>query len=324
MHILVTGGAGFIGSHIVEHHLNCNNTVHVIDDLSTGHINNIKPFLSNPNFHFTESDLLTYPEIEKTVCWADRIYHMAAIVGVFRVLKEPDRVLAVNIGGTERLLRAIKSANWKPRLLCASTSEVYGDENTMNLSETIDLIISSNESNRSAYAISKIAAESFGMAYYRRFALPITILRFFNTIGPRQTGEYGMVVPRFVKQAVLNEPVVIYGSGEQVRSFIDVRDSIAFIEQIAENPLTIGQTINVGNDHAITINELARNVIHLSKSQSEVKHISYKEAYGEEFDDFMFRKPDLTKLHELTTYEYQWSLKKTVSDLIKREKFLTS
>ena len=166
MHILITGGAGFIGSHLVEHHLNKLDIVHAIDDLSTGNVDNISPFLSNPNFHFTQADILTYPDIEKITCWADRIYHMAAVVGMFRVLKEPEKVLAVNIGATERLLRAVKSSNWTPRLLIASTSEVYGDTNKKGSScEDTTLRISSEVNNRSTYAISKIAGESFGLSY---------------------------------------------------------------------------------------------------------------------------------------------------------------
>jgi len=318
MHILITGGAGFIGSQLVEYHLKKLDTVHVIDDLSTGNEDNIRPFLSNPNFHFTHADILTYPGIEKITCWADRIYHMAAVVGIFRVLKEPEKVLAVNIGATERLLRAVRASNWKPRILIASTSEVYGDTNMEESAcEETNITIASDINNRSTYTISKIAGESFGLSYYRRFDIPITILRLFNTIGPRQTGKYGMVVPRFVNNAIANEPIVIYGTGEQTRSFIDVRDSVALMDEIANNPQTIGQILNLGNDHEISINTLASLVKKLANSQSKISHISYKEAYGEHFEDVMFRKPDLTKLKRETKYCYQWSLEKTLTDLIK-------
>lgn len=317
MHILITGGAGFIGSQLVEYHLNKSDVVHAIDDLSTGSEDNIRPFLDNPNFRFTQADILTYPDIEKITCWADRIYHMAAVVGIFRVLKEPEKVLAINIGATERLLRAVKASNWKPRILIASTSEVYGDTNKKGSAcEETQLTISSDVNNRSTYSISKIAAESFGLSYYRRFNIPITILRLFNTIGPRQTGKYGMVVPRFVNSAVKNEPLVVYGTGDQTRSFIDVRDSVALMDEIANNPQTIGQIINLGNDHEVSINTLATLVKKLAKSHSEINYISYEEAYGEDFEDIMFRKPDLIKLRQETHYNYQWSLEKTLIDLI--------
>lgn len=316
MHVLVTGGAGFIGSHIVEHHLKRGDVVHVIDDLSTGSLKNVAPFESDPNFHFTEANLLLYPDIEKIVSWSDRIYHLAAVVGVFRVLETPEKVLSVNIGATDRLLRAARASIWKPRIIIASTSEVYGDDHDQMLSENSDLIIANHLSSRATYSISKIAAESFAISYQQRFNIPVTILRFFNTMGPRQTGEYGMVIPRFIKSALLQEPITVYGTGEQVRSFVDVRDSVAMITEIADNDALVGETFNIGHDEPVTINQLADMVKKLSKSRSEIKHISYLEAYQEAFEDCMFRKPDLTKLRRHIKYKNQWDLEKTLLDLI--------
>jgi UDP-glucose 4-epimerase len=316
MHVLVTGGAGFIGSHIVEHHLKCGDIIHVLDDLSTGSLSNIKAFQSHPNVHFTEANLLTYPEIGKIVSWADRIYHLAAVVGVFRVLEAPEKVLSVNIGATERLLRAARESTWKPRIIIASTSEVYDENSNQTLSEDSDLIIANHLRSRATYAISKIAAESFALSYHQRFNIPVTVLRFFNTIGPRQTGEYGMVVPRFIKSALQNEPIIVYGTGEQVRSFVDVRDSVSMITEIADSTALAGKTLNVGDDHSITINQLAILIKQLAESKSEIKHISYLEAYKEEFKDCMFRKPDLTRLHKHIKYTNQWNLEKTLLDII--------
>lgn len=317
MHVLVTGGAGFIGSHIVKHHLERGDKVHVIDDLSTGSLKNIEPFQDNPNFHFTEANLLVYPDIEKNVSWSDRIYHLAAVVGIFRVLKSPEKVLSVNIGATERLLRAARASTWKPRIILASTSEVYDDNSHEKaLSEHCDLTIANHLRSRATYAISKIASEAFAISYQQHFNIPITVLRFFNTIGPGQIGEYGMVVPRFIKSALSNEPIVVYGTGEQVRSFIDVRDSVSIITEIADNNALIGETFNVGHDEPVNINQLAELVKKLAHSKSEIKHISYLEAYKEDFKDCMFRKPDLTKLRQHIQYKNQWSLEKTLLDLI--------
>jgi UDP-glucose 4-epimerase len=320
MHVLVTGGAGFIGSHIVEQHLIRGDVLHVIDDLSTGSLKNIELFEFNSNFHFTEANLLTYPDIEKVVSWADRIYHLAAVVGIFRVLEVPEKVLSVNIGATERLLRATRASIWKPRIIVASTSEVYGDDNKQMLSENSDLIIANRLSSRVTYSISKIAAESFALSYQQRFNIPVTILRFFNTTGPRQTGEYGMVIPRFIKSALSQEPITVFGTGEQVRSFVDVRDSVAMIMEVADNDALVGQIFNIGHDEPVTINQLAQMVKKLSNSPSEIKHISYLEAYKEEFDDCMFRKPDMTKLRQHIKYRNQWNLEKTLLDLIKNYK----
>ena len=266
MHVLVTGGAGFIGSHTVKQHLNRGDIVHVIDDLSTGSLKNIEQFESNPNFHFTKANLLIYPDIEKNVSWADRIYHFAAVVGVFRVLEAPEKVLTANIGGTERLLRAACASTWKPRIIIASTSEVYDDNNNEQaLSENSALTIGNHLCSRATYAISKIASEAFATSYHQRFNIPLTIARLFNTIGPGQMGEYGMVVPRFINSALKQKPIVIYGTGEQVRSFIDVRDSTAMITEIADNTTFIGKTFNVGHDEPITINQLAHLIKKLSK-----------------------------------------------------------
>jgi UDP-glucose 4-epimerase len=201
-HILVTGGAGFIGSHLVEYHLAKGDSVHAVDDLSTGTESNIAAFLDHPRFRFDQADILTWPALDKAAAWADRIYHMAAVVGVYRVLSEPIKVLATNVAGCERLLRAVHAGGWTPQVLIASSSEVYGSGINSNFREDSDLVIRSGAQSRWNYAISKLADEALGLSYARKYGLHVSIVRLFNTIGPRQKGHYGMVVPRFVEQAL--------------------------------------------------------------------------------------------------------------------------
>ncbi len=324
MHVLVTGGAGFIGSHLVEYHLNKGHKVHVVDDLSTGSLQNIAVFQGNPHFLFTQADVLTWSELEKSAAWADRIYHMAAVVGVYRVLAEPINVLATNIPGCERVLRAAAANGWKPRIMIASSSEVYGQSQGTDsgFKETDNLIIESAAKNRWNYAISKIADEAFGLSYTRELGIPITLMRFFNTVGPRQTGRYGMVVPRLVEQAVNNQPITVYGDGNQTRSFCDVRDTVLALDALANTTDSVGEIVNVGNDGEISINDLAELIRKRAGSKSHIVHVPYKEAYGEKFDeayiDIQRRKPNLTKFFKLTGFQHHWTLEKTIDDLIAR------
>lgn len=319
MHILVTGGAGFIGSHIVEYHLARGDKVHVVDNLSTGSRANIENFYATGRFHFDEADIVTWEGLDKAVAWADRIYHMAAVVGVYRVLSEPVKTMATNIAGTDRLLRAIQHSGWSPQVILASSSEVYGPHTEPTLSEEDALIIQSGAPLRWNYAISKLADEGFGLAYAREHNIPVLIARFFNTVGPRQTGRYGMVVPRFVQRAVANETITVFGDGEQTRSFCDVRDTVAILDRLASMPdLPTGEIVNVGSDREISINDLARLVISCAGSRSGIDHIPYSEAYGAEFEDIRHRRPSLEKLNRLTGYEHSWGLEDTLNDLISR------
>jgi UDP-glucose 4-epimerase len=329
MHILVTGGAGFIGSHIVEYHLKKGDIVHVVDDLSTGSLENIRPFLGSRSFKFDEADVLLWPKLEKATAWANRIYHMAALVGMHRVLAEPTKVLAVNIAGCERLLRAVTSGGWHPEVLIASTSEVYGagvheQVRHDNFEEDADLVFHSGVLSRQNYALSKLADEALGLSYAKKFGVRVIVTRFFNTIGPRQTGRYGMVVPRFVEQAVTGEPITIYGDGSQTRSFCDVRDTVRALDLLTSNPKSEGQIFNVGSDREISILELARLVKELAGSSSPVQFIPYEEAYGEPFEDCQRRKPVLRKLLDLTGFEYSWRLEGTLEDLIARSRLSTN
>ncbi len=320
MHVLITGGAGFIGSNLVAYHIKKGDKVHVIDDLSTGRIENISLFLEHLNFKFDEANILIWQDLEKAVAWADRIYHMAAVVGVFRVLKEPISVLATNIAGCERLLRVLHNTDWNTKLIIASSSEVYGNrlENEL-LNEDMELHISPGHNSRWNYSISKLADEAFALSYARQYNINVTVIRFFNVIGPNQTGKYGMVVPRFVQQTVREQDITIYGDGTQQRAFLDVRDAMIYLDLLAENPLSRAEIVNVGTAREMTINQLAHAIKEYSRSSSNITYTSYEDAYGKGFDEIYHRKPDLKKLLRLTNHLPKWALEETLLDLIQHE-----
>lgn len=320
MHILITGGAGFIGSHLVGLHLARGDQVRVVDDLSTGRRENLAGYVDAPNFRFDEADVLVWDKLAHAVGWADRIYHLAAVVGVYRVIAEPTKVLATNIVGTERLLRAAHAGGWNPQVVIASSSEVYGHKDEQVLSEDEDLSVSTRAGTRWGYSVSKIADEALGLSYAHRFGIPAVIARFFNTIGPRQVGRYGMVVPRFVAQAVRDEPITVFGGGAQTRSFCDVRDTVVALDALAGKLQRDTEIVNVGNDREISIEALARLVIARAGSQSPILHLSLREAYGEDFEDIHRRRPALRKLRELTGFTHRYSLEQTIDDLIAIER----
>lgn len=317
MHVLITGGAGFIGSHLVQYHLAKDDRVHVVDDLSTGAKSNIAPFIGNPDFHFDEADILSWSGLEKAAAWADRIYHMAAVVGIYRVLAEPIKTLATNVAGCERLLRAIHAGGWTPQIILASSSEVYGSSGHGSFREDDELVIRSGAQSRWNYAISKLADEALGLSYARKYGLHITVIRLFNTIGPRQTGRYGMVVPRFIDQAVRNQPLTLFGDGTQTRSFCDVRDTIVALDELAGIPESAGEIVNVGSDREISIIALAEKIRERAGSTSPIEYVPYLKAYGEGFEDLPHRRPMLEKLRRLTRFQPRWSLENTVDDLIR-------
>lgn len=320
MKILVTGGLGFIGSHIVEYHLNKNDEVYVIDNLSTGIADNLKLFQANPSFQFDKADLLTWPNIEKAVAWADRIYHMAAVVGNLKVIQEPLNVIASNIAGTERLFNTIANIGNCPRVILASTSEVYGKSPKSMMQEDDDLVIENPVHLHSNYSISKLSDEIMGLSYDRINNIPTTIIRFFNTIGPRQTGTYGFVVPKFIAQACKGESITIYGDGTQTRSFCDVRDVVTMLDLIAENIHTRYNILNVGVDRELTVQALAELIRERANSKSEITYVPYEKIYGMQFLDIMHRRPDLSKLQTMINFQHQWTLEKTIDDLINRLK----
>src|SRR5512143_1533905 len=323
MHVLITGGAGFIGSHLAERHLANGDQVYVVDHLSTGSPANIAPFRGDPAFRLAEADILHWNGLDKAVAWADRIYHMAAVVGVKKVLEDPVAVMATNMTGTERILRAIRAGGWNPQVIIASTSEVYGFNEKDSFAETDHIVLPSAGRLRWAYAVTKLADEFLAFSYARKYNLNIVVARLFNTIGPNQVGHYGMVVPSFVRQAVRGEPLTIYGDGEQTRSFCDVRDTVVALDSLAGCPEAWGEVVNVGNDQEISIRGLAELVVARAHSGSALRFISYKDAYGEEFEDVTHRRPVLNKLRALTGFEPVWTLNNTIDDLIERARAKT-
>lgn len=320
MRIFITGGCGFIGSHLAEYHLAKGDEVHIIDNLSTGRLENIAAIQDHPHFRFDQADLLTWNNLDEAIKWADRIYHFAAVVGIFKVINEPIHIVSNNIIGCQHLLDAVSKSSSRPIVLIASSSSVYGNSSKHLLNEKDDLIIKAHNYPLSTYVISKLSDETIGLAYYRDAHIPIILPRLFNVIGPNQTGMYGMVVPRFVKQACKNESLTIYGEGTQTRSFCDVRDVVVMLDLLAQNPKAIGEIINVGNDHEISINDLAIQVCQLAKKPLKKQYIPYKEAYGVDFTDITQRRPDLSKFFKLTNFTHQWTLEQTIMDLISRGK----
>lgn len=316
MHVLVTGGAGFIGSHLVDMHLLRGDKVHVVDDLSTGSRRNLAVHANNRNLHVNYEDIRSWDGLHEAVAWADRVYHMAAVVGVKRVLDDPVGVLATNVSGTDRLLHAIHDGGWNPACVIASSSEVYGIGSASRFDESADLSFRSGSRLRWTYAATKMMDEFYALSYHRCYGQNITVVRLFNTVGPRQVGTYGMVVPRFVQQAVSDAPITVYGDGAQTRSFCDVRDTVIALDALASTDRSFGRIVNVGNDHEIAINDLAVLVKTCAASGSRIEHIDYDEAYGQEYEDVPHRCPELALLRSLTGFEPKWSLEQTIDDLV--------
>lgn len=319
MHVLITGGAGFIGSHLADYHLAKGDKVHILDDLSTGDEANIDLLMNHPDCQFDSVDILTWSGLSAAVAWADRIYHMAAVVGVRRVLEDPIKVMSTNMAGTERLLRAIHEDKWNPVVIIPSSSEVYGFNPDSPYCETDSLIFSSDGHLRWSYAVTKLADEFLAMAYHRKQGMRVITTRLFNTVGPRQVGRYGMVLPNFIYQAVNNLPLTVFGDGLQTRTFCDVRDAVMVLDMLTEIPEAMGDIINVGGETNISILDLAKLVRERANSSSEIRMISYHEAYGCDFEDIRHRKPSLDKLFHYIDFKHVWSLEETIDSLIEIE-----
>jgi UDP-glucose 4-epimerase len=316
MHVLITGGAGFIGSHLADLHIFRGDKVHVVDNLSTGSRANLTRHARNKNLHASFEDIRSWDGLDNAVAWADRVYHLAAVVGVKRVLENPVRVLATNVSGTERLLEAIHKGGWNPTCIVASSSEVYGCNPDASFDELSGLTFRSGSPLRWTYAVTKLVDEFYAMSHQRYYSQNICVTRLFNTIGPRQVGTYGMVVPTFVHQAINDLPITVYGDGRQTRSFCDVRDTIRALDALASSESCAGQIVNVGNDREVSIGELAELVKQRTGSHSRIEHLDYSRAYGQEYDDIRHRRPDLSRLRELTGFEPEWSLEETIDDLV--------
>lgn len=313
MKILVTGGAGFIGSHLVERLLNLGHEVSVLDDLSTGSRKNLKSVLDKKNLHLIEGSVLDSELVSKQVANSDYVFHLAAAVGVFNIVQKPLQSLSINLTGTENVLYS--ADKFSVPVLIASSSEIYGKNASDTLSENSDRILGNPLTLRWSYSEAKAIDESFAYAYHVEKSLEIRIARFFNTVGPRQLGAYGMVVPRFVSSALENSPITIYGNGKQSRCFIHVQDAVDALVGIAFSDDTIGQAINIGNSTEISILRLAEFIKQRLKSRSEIVFMDYQEAYGNGFEDMQRRVPDISLIKQLIGWEPQLSLENIVDDI---------
>ena len=313
MKYLVTGGAGFIGGYLVESLLADSHEVIVVDDFSTGSLDNLKNVADNPRLDVVEGNILDLPELEYLITRSDMVFHLAAAVGVELVVHDPVRTINTNVHGTEKVLKGAVRQNTK--LLIASTSEVYGKSEKESFSETDDLLIGSSTRCRWSYACSKLLDEFYAMAYYRASQLPVIVARFFNTVGPRQTGRYGMVLPRFVAKALKNETLQIYGDGKQSRCFCHVLDTVKALRSLADNNDALGEVFNIGTRCPTSINELAELVIKRLGSSSKTEFIPYEKAYEAGFEDMLHRLPNTSKINTLTGWEPQHSLEKIIDDV---------
>ncbi len=314
MRCLVTGGSGFIGSHLSERLLQSGHEVLAIDDLSTGSVENITSFRSHPGYEFHGDSIFNRRLMLELVDLVDIVFHLAAAVGVKRIVDYPVQTIETNVGGTEIVLEL--AAKKRRRLIIASTSEVYGKSNKLPFCETDDLVLGSTYNNRWAYACSKAIDEFLALAYFREHKLPVTILRLFNTVGPRQTGQYGMVVPTFVRQALLQEPITVFGDGTQSRCFGHVFDVIDGFLAVAADDSTAGEIFNLGNTEEISITDLARRVIALTGSASPIRQVPYSEAYGPGFEDMNRRIPDISKAQRWLKYQPKHGLDDILRDVI--------
>lgn len=302
MNVLITGGAGFIGSHLADALIARGDEVYVIDDLSTGSLENIAHLRAHPRFHLIIESVMNEAVMNELVHRVDHIYHLAAVVGVKLVVDSPVRTLETNLKSSEIVFKLAYRAEKK--VLLASTSEVYGRHfQNKPLSETDERIYGPTTVGRWSYAGAKAIDEFLALAYHRERGLDVVIGRFFNTVGPRQTGQYGMVIPRFVQSALANEPIMVYGDGSQSRSFTYVGDAVRAITRLMDEPKAVGEVFNIGNGEEITILDLAQKIKALTNSASEIRTVSYETVYGKGFEDMEFRTPDISKLQKFVGYQ---------------------
>ena len=312
MRALITGGAGFVGSHLAEHLLGQGHQVLVIDNLSTGSIENIAHLKGRAGFDYTIDSVANEPLIAELIDRSDVVFHLAAAVGVKLIVEQPVHTIETNVHGTEVVL---KHASKKRKLVCiASTSEVYGKSADVPFREDADLVLGASEKHRWAYACSKLIDEFLALAYWKERRLPVVIMRLFNTVGPRQTGQYGMVLPTFVRQALTGEPITVFGDGKQSRSFTYVGDVVDAIVKLAIDPRAVGQVYNIGSTEEITIGDLAERVRALTASRSTIRLVPYDVAYEAGFEDMPRRVPDIAKVNNLIGFEPRVPL----DDIIRR------
>ena len=310
MRYLITGGAGFIGSHLAERLLARGDRVVLLDNLSTGSMDNIRHLKTSGQMEYHLDNIENLQLLAELVDDADVIVHLAAAVGVKLIVESPVRTIETNVNGTQRILEA--ACKKRKLVLTASTSEVYGKNTNIPFHEDADLVLGPTTKGRWAYAASKALDEFLALSYWKEKKLPVIVVRLFNTVGPRQTGRYGMVLPNFVKQALDNEPICVYGNGKQSRCFCDVRDTVEGLIRLMDTERSIGEVVNVGNTHEITIEDLAKLVKERTGSSSPIEFVPYDRAYEPGFEDMMRRVPSVDKLHALTGFRPQTSLNEII------------
>jgi UDP-glucose 4-epimerase len=313
MRILITGGAGFIGSHLTDRLVADGHQITILDNLATGRKENLSAHLCGPSVNFIEGSILDLPLLDGLVKETEYVFHLAAAVGVFNIVNHPLDSLMTNIRGTENVLES--AHKYLKPVFVTSSSEVYGKNISDSLKESDDRILGAPVTLRWSYSEAKAIDESLAYAYWVEKKLETRIVRFFNTVGPRQLGAYGMVVPRFVQFALRNEPITIYGNGEQTRCFGHVLDAVDAVVRIAFSENTIGKVINIGNDFEISINDLAKKVIADTNSKSEIVYVPYEEAYGDGFEDMERRVPNIELIKSLVGWEPQRDLSTMISDI---------
>jgi UDP-glucose 4-epimerase len=318
MKVLITGGAGFVGSHLAEKHLALGDEVYIIDDLSTGSIENIQHLKAHPLFHYVIDTVTNVPLTAELVDVCDTVYHLAAAVGVRLIVESPVRTIETNVRGTEVILHL--AAKKQKRVLITSTSEVYGKRDVVPFREDDDLVLGATSKARWAYACSKAIDEFLAIAYWNEKRVPAVIVRLFNTVGPRQTGRYGMVIPNFVQQALADRDITVFGDGSQRRCFTHVSDAVGAIVALAAHADAPGQVYNVGSDQEASILELAERIKAATASRSRIVRVPYDEAYQEGFEDMMRRVPDLSKTGAAVGYRPTVSLDQILTDVIEHEK----
>lgn len=311
MKFLVTGGAGFVGSHLIQALLELGHSIECVDNLSTGTYQNVALFRGHPNYRFHRAAIEHFPEMESLVSTCDAIFHLAASVGVKNIVANPIECIENNVFGTSLMLKL--ADRFQKRILTFSTSEVYGKSQKFPFAEEDDIVLGPVHKLRWAYAGSKLIDDYLAQAYFVQRQTPVTIVRLFNTIGQRQVGHYGMVVPRFFESAMSARPLTVHGTGEQRRCFTDVRDVVGALLAILPNKATYGELINIGTPNEISINQLASLIKDLARSSSEIQHISYEAAYGKDFEDMERRVPSNAKLTRLTDFKFKYTLKDTLA-----------
>ncbi len=314
MHMLITGGAGFIGSHLAEALLAQGHTVTAVDNLSTGRYENLAPVAGHPSFHFVYETITNETVMDRLVSMCQVIFHLAAAVGVELIVRDPVQTLETNIEGTGTVLRLAR--RYRTKVLLASTSEVYGKSTAVPFTEDADRVMGPTVKSRWSYAESKAIDEFLALAYHKQFGLPIVIGRFFNTVGPRQTGSYGMVIPRLVQQALAGQPLTVYGDGRQTRCFCNVKDTVRAIVALAGEPRAVGEIFNVGSQEEVSMCQLAERVLARSGSASPVVLVPYDQAYEKGFEDMQRRVPAIDKVRAAVGWAPRIPLDQTLDEVI--------